>query len=156
MKTSVLLLPVVILLGTGCQSAPPDAQARRTMFIAGPSQGGRFLPRSKFIKGESPVIYLAGYDNQTVLLEVTRNGGPPIQQEFTVPGRKTYQQDGGVGVVNHFGAIRQVRRTEFVTTSGDAAITFNPGGLGFYQVTLKLNGVAVESAGFSVLASMTP
>jgi hypothetical protein len=155
-KRFTFLLFVVTALGTSCQSTPPDAQAKRTMFIAGPSQGGRLLPRSKFLKGESPVIYLVGYAGQTVVLEMTRMGETFAREQFFVPGSKTYQQEGAPRVETRFGRIHLVRRTEYVTTWGDAAITFNEPFLGFYQATLKLNGRIVESARFSVLASITP
>jgi hypothetical protein len=154
-KTFTVLLFLVAALGSGCQSTPVEAEAKRTMFVAGPTQDGRLLPRSKFLKGESPVIYLVGYGGQTVVLEMTRMGETILREEFFVPGGKTYQREGVPHVEPHFGTIRMVKRTEYVTTRGDAAFTFKQPFLGFYQATLKIDGRIVESARFSVLASIT-
>jgi hypothetical protein len=46
-----------------------------------------------------------------------------------------------------------MKRTEFFRTRGDATIILEQPPLGFYQATLKVNGIAVETARFSVLGT---
>src|SRR5262249_2694302 len=122
-KLFILLLMVISALGTGCQSDSLNARGKRRMFIPGPTPTGQLIPQTHFLKGESPVICLVGYGGQTVVLEMTRNSAPFVQQQFTIPGKQIYQRE-AMRVETRFGNLRLVRGKQYVTYSTDADITF--------------------------------
>jgi hypothetical protein len=96
---------------------------------------------------------LHGYGNETVVVEVARNGQMISSDQVKVPAPRVYERDAGVQFQHNSGQIGPVHHTELIRTGDEIIYTLKPPPLGFYQVTLKLNGVPLETARFSVLGN---
>src|SRR5437763_16862231 len=120
------------------------------MYVATVGFRGKLRPTDKFTKGEAPRVVLHGYGNETVVMELQRNGQLISSDEVKVPPPRVYERDVGVEFQNNGGFIAPAHRRELVQTGNEIIYTLKPLPLGSYQVTVKLNGLAVETARFSV------
>jgi hypothetical protein len=120
------------------------------LFTVGTNKDGKLARREKFTLGETPQVFLSGYANRDVVLELWRNGRLMASKPFRVPAAKTYTQNEGVVFQENFESMRPVRRTRMVTIA-ESAMSLKGLPVGYYELRLKVNDVAVENARFSLL-----
>jgi hypothetical protein len=137
-------------LVVGCQSVPD--RLPRKMFVTTGTVNGISTPRETFKRGELPVVVVQGYGEQQVVLEMVRNGQLIASKAYDVPGPKQVVRDDGVGFASHSG-MGVNRQKTLIVYKDQYLISMKEAPLGFYQVSLKMNGETKEFLKFSVLGN---